>query len=71
MPMVEAAGAWQTSDPSAGRRPKFERPAGGCVASRGVNSLVVVIVDVLAQQSPEAVLADHDDVVEKLSANVA
>lgn len=36
-----------------------------------MDSLVVVGVDVLAQQSPEVALAKHDDVADKLSANAA
>ncbi len=44
----------------------LERPAGGRIADRGVDSLRVVVVDVLAQQASQGVLAEHDDVVQKL-----
>ncbi len=44
----------------------LERPAGGRIADRGVDSLRVVVVDVLAQQASQVVLAEHDDVVQKL-----
>jgi len=70
--MLEAADARQGHDPGPGREGRgFGFTAGGSVAHRSVDPLRVVIVDVLAEQRSWMVLAEYDDVVEKLAANAA
>ncbi len=67
--MVEASNARQGDDFGTSRGPRFGRSAFGGIADRGVNSLSVVVVDVLAEKTSQVVLAEYDDVVQKLSAN--
>jgi hypothetical protein len=44
---------------------------GGPVAKASVDSIVVVVVDVLANESPQLPLVDHDHVVKQLATNGA
>src|SRR6267143_641083 len=44
---------------------------GGFLCWRVVRSIVVIVGDVLVQQSPEVALVEHDDLVEQLSAHTA
>src|SRR5258708_17856887 len=44
---------------------------GSLLCKRVVRSIVVIVGDVLVQQSPEVALGEHDDLVEQLSAHTA
>jgi hypothetical protein len=44
---------------------------GSSLRKRVVRSIVVIVGDVLLQQSPEVALVEHDDLVEQLSAHTA
>ena len=69
--MVEAADALQGDDLGTGRGRRLRRSAFGGIADRSVDSLRVVVVDVLAEKTSQVSFAEHDDVVEKLAANAA
>ncbi len=69
--MVQSADARQGDDLGAGQGPSFGLPAAWGVADRRVDALSVVVVDVLAEKTSQMALAEHDYVVEKLSANAA
>jgi hypothetical protein len=53
--MVQSADARQGDDLGAGSGPSFGLPAIGDFADRGLNSLGVVVVDVLAEETPQVV----------------
>lgn len=44
---------------------------GGSLRKRVVHSIVLIVSDVVVQQSPEVALIEHDDLVEQLSAHTA
>jgi hypothetical protein len=69
--MVEAANAGKTGDPGAGRRPGFGGPACRRVSDRGMDAFGVVVLDILSQEASQVVLAEDDDVIEKLVAHAA
>ena len=63
--MIESADA-PKSDHRAGL---FDGPRHGCVAAKGhVWAIVVVIGDMLADEPEQVPLAEHDQVIEQLSA---
>jgi hypothetical protein len=49
----------------------FHSSSGWCVAKHGVDSLRVVVVDVLARSPAKMLLIDHDYVVEQIGLNGA
>ena len=65
--MVQASDPRQTDDIGIRGRSILGPPAIRRVAKAGVHSFVVVVVDILAKESPQVLLVDHNHVIEKLS----
>jgi hypothetical protein len=61
--MVETSDSRQSDELGAGRGSSFKLPAFRGVADRGMDSLPVVVVDVLAEKSSQMVLTEHDDMI--------
>ena len=68
---VKTADALQSDRLSRLGRLRFARSTCRRIMDRGVDALGVVVLDVFAQQASQVVFAEHDHVVEKLSANAA
>jgi len=68
---VKPADARQSDDLGVVRGSKSHRSAAWCIGDRRVDALLVVVVDVFAEQPSEMVFVQDDHVVEEFSAHAA
>src|SRR5690242_10382995 len=72
VPMVEPAEAWQRSHAGAADFPSLDRtPAGRVFAQRVVDAVLLVIADVLADDTAQVFFIDRNDIVEDLAATAS
>ena len=72
VPVVQAADARVRHDRGFSLGPTLRRPPRGCrLPEAQVGPIIVVVGDVLAEEAPEVVFAEHDDVVEQFAADAA
>ena len=69
--MMKAANSGQSNDLGLGGRSVLGWPIHRGIPQPRVDSVGVVVVDILAEKTPQVLLVQNDHVIEKLPANAA
>jgi hypothetical protein len=69
--VVKTSDTRQSNHRGAIGRAGFDGPTDRRIADRGMNSLIVVVVDIFPEQPSQMVFVQDDDVIEKLSAHAS
>ena len=69
--VVKTSDTQQSNHRGAIRRAGFDGPTDRRIADRGMNSLIVVVVDIFPEQPSQMVFVQDDDVIEKLAAHAS
>ena len=69
--MVKTSDTRQSNYRGAIGRAGFDGPTDRRIADRGMNSLIVVVVDIFPEQPSQMAFVQDDDVIEKLAAHAS